>query len=287
MCSSRTDVERITSHYFSHYQRSKEGFVPEFVTKRMRNHHIPGHSEIMVYAFHNHGLFDKNFLRKIYDPESQKATISKVFSTLIEDLTVAKPISLSPGEWSECCKAIIYRGLGTSGGSMFSLNLDRENVWARIHKTSASGAPYFVKKGELRKEFDEIFDSILNKSFDRKVFDLPNMIYMVTQPSKTGKLKQRLIFCPPLAVTILELVMFSKVCDYFTQNSDSSLMMGNSQLQLFEMCISMTKYAKTSGDYSSYDRTIPSNIICMILKMFSFMIDFNDESVNSYREDLF
>jgi hypothetical protein len=53
---------------------------------------------------------------------------------------------------------------------------------------------------------------------------------MVTQPSKEGKLKQRIIFCPPFAVTVLELVVFSKLTDKFTRNEESDIVMGFSQL---------------------------------------------------------
>lgn len=116
------------------------------------------------------------------------------------------------------------------------------------------------------------------------MFDQPNIIYTIFQPSKTGNLKNRLIFCPPFAVTILELVVFSKTCDFFTRNDRSSIVMGNSQMDLFNLNLKHKKEFKYSGDYSSYDQTLPSLLICTIFFMLFHLFDFSPsgEDKNNY-----
>jgi hypothetical protein len=113
---------------------------------------------------------------------------------------------------------------------------------------------------------------------------MPNIIYTVSQPSKDGSIKERLIFCPPFAVTVLELFFYSNLCSFFTRNDSSSIMMGNSQMDLYRMNIAYTDKFKASGDYSSYDQTLPSYLIYSSMFVFSQLLDFKD---NTYLENLF
>jgi hypothetical protein len=106
----------------------------------------------------------------------------------------------------------------------------------------------------------------------------------VSQPSKDGTIKERLIFCPPFAVTILELFFYSKLCSFFTRNDGSSIVMGNSQMFLYNLNIQKKDSFKTSGDYSSYDQTLPSILICASMFLFSELIDFES---NPYFKNLF
>jgi len=148
-----------------------------------------------------------------------------------------------------------------------------------------------VKKGTLRAEFDIIFSSIIDNTFDCSVFKLPNIIYSITQPSKSGKLKQRIVFCPPFAVTILELMFYSLLCDFFTRNSNTSIFMGFGQIDLFNLNKDNVASNKSSGDYSSFDQSLPSVFICAALFIFSLMIDFSSSergsSSSDYYYDLF
>jgi hypothetical protein len=116
------------------------------------------------------------------------------------------------------------------------------------------------------------------------VFSMPNIIYTVSQPSKSGKIKQRLIFCPPFAVTILELYFYSNLCSFFTRNDSSSIVMGQSQMDLYNMNIKYKDYFKMTGDYTSYDQTLPSYLICASMFVFSQLLDFQG---NTYLEKLF
>lgn len=84
------------SHQFHNYQNQTSFDVPDYIKKRLRNFHIPGHSEILVYAFHHSGLFDKNFLRDIFDTVKQRDTINDVFSKLKSNLDNFVPVKLSP-----------------------------------------------------------------------------------------------------------------------------------------------------------------------------------------------
>jgi hypothetical protein len=113
---------------------------------------------------------------------------------------------------------------------------------------------------------------------------LPNIIYTVSQPSKDGEIKERLIFCPPFAVTVLELFFYSNLCSFFTRNDSSSIVMGQSQMDLYNMNIKYKDFYKVSGDYSQYDQTLPSYLIATSMLVFSQLIDFNG---SSYFQELF
>jgi len=71
------------------------------------------------------------------------------------------------------------------------------------------------------------------------------------------------VYCPPFAVTILELYFGLNIVDYFKVIEGEGLrqlpiVSGSRQVDLFNFNISIKDYNKVSGDYSSYDRTIPS-----------------------------
>lgn len=112
---------------------------------------------------------------------------------------------------------------------------------------------------------------------------------MVHQPGKSGKLKQRIVFCPPFAVTVLELFFFSLLCDIFTRKTDSSIFMGFSQMDMFKLSQEKTDRYKMSGDYSNFDQTLPSVLICASLFIFSCLINFGPEGSKTqvYYEKLY
>lgn len=128
-------------------------------------------------------------------------------------------------------------------------------------KSSGSGAPYFTKKSNLKEECYEIVNSFRNEAFDEHVFNMPNVIYRVVQASKSGKFKGRLVYCPPFAITCLELMFGCSVSDHFVGNKDSSVIMGHKQMYLYELNKRLKDYNKCSGDYSFYDQALPSFII--------------------------
>lgn len=139
----------------------------------------------------------------------------------------------------------------------------------------------------MREEFVDIVNSIKNGTFDTSVFKLPSVIYMIQQPGKSGKIKNRLIYCPPFAVTVLEMVLGLDIIDYFKGESEKgkgSVVLGNKQLDLYELNIKLKNYHKTSGDYSSYDQTIPSFYMLTAFEIIRLMSSIDD---NEYLSNLF
>jgi len=245
LLNKKKKIQHFCSKYYHKYKLSKGVIPPAFLRKRLANLHLPGHSEILVYAFHHAKLIDKNDIREEFDHDSLRKRSKEMFSKLSENLSKFVPLRFCPDKWFKMLNGFIYSLLQDSTGTKVNLGTDREILWSKIVKTSASGAPYYCKKGDLRKEFDDIFDSILNGTFDRSVFNQPNIIYTVSQPSKSGKIKQRLIFCPPFAVTVLELFFYANLCDSFNRNNRSSIVMGYSQMDLFNMNLDFKDYYKS------------------------------------------
>lgn len=103
------------------------------------------------------------------------------------------------------------------------------------------------------------------------------------QPSKKGKLKLRLVYCPPFAITILELYFGINVTDHFKNNLDTSVSSGLRQKDLYDLCQRNKEKFKISGDYSSYDQTIPSFIINYCFEFIKMFFKFS----NSYEESLY
>jgi len=109
------------------------------------------------------------------------------------------------------------------------------------------------------------------------------VVYQVVQASKSGKYKPRLVYCPPFAITVLENVFGIPVLDHFVGNTNTSIIIGHSQMHLYNMNISEKDYFKASGDFSSYDQSIPSIIIKLSFEIIKSLYVFK----NGYEEQLY
>jgi glycerate kinase len=63
---------------------------------RLKNYHLPGHSEIITYALHNANIIHKNDVRDTFSVSNMKGTIDEVFKNLKHNLTQFVPIRFSP-----------------------------------------------------------------------------------------------------------------------------------------------------------------------------------------------
>jgi len=152
-----------------------------------------------------------------------------------------------------------------------------------VVKSSGSGAPYFTKKAQLKEECRNILDSFLLENFDDTVFSMPNVIYRVCQPGKSGQYKGRLVYCPPFAITVLELIFGLSVTKHFVGSYDTSIIIGHRQIDLYNLNMAIKDKHKASGDYSSYDQTIPSFIIKICFEIIKNLYDFK----SNYEEQMY
>jgi len=86
-------------------------------------------------------------------------------------------------------------------------------------------------------------------------------MYQVVQASKSGKYKRRIVYCLPFKITIYELILGSKIMDYFSGNDNTALVMGHRQSDLFRKVSNLVKFHNSSGDVTAYDQTLPTFII--------------------------
>jgi hypothetical protein len=108
------------------------------------------------------------------------------------------------------------------------------------------------------------------------------MLHFVPQSGKSGKVKMRLIYCPPLAITVLEIFFFYNVTQHFNNNDDSAITQGYTQISLFNLVKGSFDSAVISGDFSNYDHTLPSEFMCLALKVFFELTDFGKFSKHYY-----
>jgi hypothetical protein len=69
---------------------------PSFLQKRLNNLHLPGHSEILSYAFHNSGICSKHKIRAAFDHDVLRQKSSDSFSKLLKNLNTFKELKFSP-----------------------------------------------------------------------------------------------------------------------------------------------------------------------------------------------
>jgi hypothetical protein len=73
-----------------------------------------------------------------------------------------------------------------------------------------------------------------------------------------------------------------KVMDYFLSSKKSSIMIGEYQIDLYNFMKSIHNKMKESGDYKSFDQTIPSDVLRL-----SFNIIKQILNLSNYESDLF
>jgi hypothetical protein len=91
-----------------------------------------------------------------------------------------------------------------------------------------------------------------------------------------------LVYCPPFAVTILEIVFGVNLLEYFIKSDKSCIKVAESQKNLYDLMISHRGKFKASADYKAYDQTIPSIILSI-----SFSIIKDRLVLDSYYSRLF
>jgi len=63
---------------------------------------------------------------------------------------------------------------------------------------------------------------------------------------------------PPLEITVIELMFGIKLQVYFLESKTTSLKIGKTQSQIYELMKENDHMYKTTGDFSKYDQSIPS-----------------------------
>lgn len=141
----------------------------------------------------------------------------------------------------------------------------------------------FKKKADCIDDVTSIHASIIAKQFDSTVFDIPSVIFVVPKASTGGNMKHRNVYCPPLAVTVLEMYFGINICDFFVKNENSSCVIGHGQAHLYGLNIDYTGYHKQSGDYSSFDQAIDSQLIALSFEIIKSRLSFESD----YHSELF
>uniref|UniRef100_A0A2V0R9P7 RdRp catalytic domain-containing protein n=1 Tax=viral metagenome TaxID=1070528 RepID=A0A2V0R9P7_9ZZZZ len=157
--------------------------------------------------------------------------------------------------------------------------LDPKVIFSALNKRASSGLPHFKKKGQMLKTVIKVCDEYNSKDYDtiEKYFQLPAVVYRIVQPGKSGKFKNRYVYGPPIEVTIIELIFGYEVMNYFLEKQDSGIVLGKTQVELFNLLQSHVDKFTKSGDYSNFDQTIPSCFLLTCLDTISYMIKLDDD----------
>jgi hypothetical protein len=105
------------------------GVVPPLhIRKRLNNLFLPGHSEILTYAFHHSGLCSKHKIRAAFDHDVLRRKSSDSFSKLIDNLNTFKELKFNPLLWTKICKGFVYSLLQQKHINKIQFDYDRESL---------------------------------------------------------------------------------------------------------------------------------------------------------------
>jgi len=96
--------------------------------KRLLNLHLPGHSEIISYAFHNSGICSKHKIRDAFDHDKLKEDTLNVFTKLSYNLQIFKELKFNPLLWYKMNKNFVYSLLKIPSGKKVDFLNDREEL---------------------------------------------------------------------------------------------------------------------------------------------------------------
>lgn len=154
--------------------------------------------------------------------------------------------------------------------------MDRQKIIDRLNKKASSGLPYFKKKGDMLERVDLILELFRAENFEEieSFFNLPAVIFRVVQPGKSGTFKNRLIFAPPIEITILEMIYGIEITDFFLNTKDSSIVVGKTQIELYDHGMAkIYPHNKVAGDYSSFDQKMPSMFIQTSFSIIKYLLN--------------
>lgn len=83
----------------------------------------------------------------------------------------------------------------------------------------------------------------------------------MNQAGKDGDIKKRIIINPSLTFTVIEMVYGLEFVEYFLSVNDSDLRFGDDMQATFKLIKEIETLYKVPIDFSSYDQTIPSEIL--------------------------
>jgi hypothetical protein len=89
----------------------------------------------------------------------------------------------------------------------------------------------------------------------------PNLIFGIIQPGKNGQLKRRTILSPQLMFTIMEMVFGLRFMQIFSKEKNSDIRFGDRMITTYNLIKSIKDKYKIAADFSSYDQSIPTEII--------------------------
>jgi hypothetical protein len=110
---------------------------------------------------------------------------------------------------------------------------------------------------------------------------MPFCCFIVNQGSEKG-IKNRVIYAPPFEITVIEMIFGLQIIEYFVGNKESSICIGNLQVDIHNIMKENSRFHNVTGDFSGYDRTLSSDIM-----FFSFMILKGLLNLNTYESALF
>lgn len=92
------------------------------------------------------------------------------------------------------------------------------------------------------------------------VFSYQWLCSIVYQPSDKGY-KGRVIYMPPMEITVLEIMLGNAIQEYLVQSKETVMKIGKMQIDLYDLMVSISSKHKVTGDFSSYDITVPSFLL--------------------------
>jgi hypothetical protein len=104
---------------------------------------------------------------------------------------------------------------------------------------------------------------------------MPSACFVVFQASDKGY-KGRIVYCPPFKVTILEIMFGCHINDFLIKSKDNSIKIGEHQIELHNLMMQVRESWKATGDYSSYDQTIPSEILFLSFQLIKSVMKLSD-----------
>jgi len=124
--------------------------------------------------------------------------------------------------------------------------------------------------------------SLEKGTFDISSLTKPCLIFAVNQAGKKGDIKKRVIINPSLTFTVVEMVYGIDFIEYFLSVKDSDVRFGDTMKDTFNLVSKIKDLYKVPVDFSDYDQTIPSEILCT-----TFLLLRGLTKMSTFEENLF
>lgn len=216
---------------------------------------------------------------KAFSDINDESLIQKSFSDMKTNFTTFVPVKFNNAQLKQATLWTLSLLFPTSLPE-FRVTTDVRSIERTIRWNANAGFPTLKRKDALRSTLPALLRRTCVEGFS-EFLKQPVVVFNRIAPTDSGTLKRRHVYCPPFAITVLEVIFGIQVMEHFLR-SDGCIKMGWTQQKISDHVSSRPNCYQLSIDFKTYDQTLPSYFILYAFDLIKGIYTFPPGMVELY-----